>query len=60
MKVLRTNLVDRISRFRHNGLVKIITGIRRCGKSYLLSVLFKERLLSEGVDQKHIIEVPRQ
>ena len=58
MKVLRTNLVDRISRFRHNGLVKIITGIRRCGKSYLLSVLFKERLLSEGVDPKHIIEVP--
>lgn len=58
MKVLRTNLVDRISRFRHNGLVKIITGIRRCGKSYLLSVLFKERLLSEGVDQEHIIEVP--
>lgn len=58
MKVLRTNLVDRISRFRHNGLVKIITGIRRCGKSYLLSVLFKERLLSEGVDPEHIIEVP--
>ena len=58
MKVLRTNLVERISRFRHNGLVKIITGIRRCGKSYLLSVLFKERLLSEGVDPEHIIEVP--
>lgn len=41
----------------HNGLVKIITGIRRCGKSYLLGVLFKEYLESIGVDQAHIIEV---
>ncbi|MBR4616467.1 MAG: AAA family ATPase, partial [Kiritimatiellae bacterium] len=42
----------------HNGLVKIITGIRRSGKSYLLSVLFKEYLLGEGVEEDHIVEVP--
>ena len=58
MKASRNALVELLLRKRHNGLVKIITGIRRCGKSYLLSTLFKERLLSEGVDSRHIIEVP--
>ena len=42
---------------RHNGLVKIITGVRRCGKSYLLFKLFKQRLLNEGVAQDHIISI---
>lgn len=58
MKALRSELVEHLMQKRHNGLVKIITGIRRCGKSYLLSTLFKERLMSEGVDARHIIEVP--
>jgi len=58
MRIPRTELVDLLFRKRHNGLVKIITGIRRCGKSYLLSTLFKERLMAEGVDLQHIIEVP--
>jgi len=58
MKIPRTDLVELLFRKRHNGLVKIITGIRRCGKSYLLSTLFKERLKAEGVDARHIIEVP--
>ena len=58
MKVPRTELVELLYRKRHNGLVKIITGIRRCGKSYLLSTLFKERLQADGVDAQHIIEVP--
>jgi len=58
MKVNRSELVDLLYSKRHNGLVKIITGIRRCGKSYLLSTLFKERLTSEGVDPQHIIELP--
>lgn len=40
---------------RHNGLVKIITGIRRCGKSYFLFKLFRDVLLSEGVPTDHII-----
>ena len=41
----------------HNGLIKVITGMRRCGKSYLLFTLFKEHLLSEGVAEDHIIEI---
>lgn len=40
-----------------NGLIKIITGIRRCGKSYLLDPLFKNYLLESGVDQSHIIKI---
>lgn len=58
MKVQRKRYLEALKHRMHNGLVKIITGIRRSGKSYLLSVLFKEYLLSEGVDEGHIIEVP--
>jgi len=42
---------------RNNGLIKVITGLRRCGKSYLLRTLFKKHLLNEGVPQDHIIEM---
>lgn len=38
-----------------NGYVKIITGVRRCGKSYLLNTIFYEYLLTHGIDKKHII-----
>ena len=58
MKVQRERYLEALQHRMHNGLVKIITGIRRSGKSYLLSVLFKEHLLSEGVEESHIIEVP--
>ena len=57
MKVVRERYLKLLEAKRHNGLVKIITGIRRCGKSYLLGTLFRERLLSEGVNNDHIIEV---
>ena len=46
-------LIDRM----HNGMVKVVTGIRRCGKTYLLFNLFGDYLRSEGVDDEHIIEV---
>ncbi len=46
-------LIDRI----HNGTVKVVTGIRRCGKTYLLFNLFGDYLRSEGIDDEHIIEV---
>ena len=46
-------LIDR----KHNGLVKVVTGIRRCGKSFLLFDLFREHLLASGVPADHIIEI---
>lgn len=46
-------LIDR----KENGLVKIITGIRRCGKSYLLDPMFKNYLISQGVKEDHIIKL---
>ena len=48
-------LQDLISR-EGNGLVKVITGVRRCGKSYLMSTLFKDHLLAAGVPPENIIE----
>lgn len=42
---------------QNNGLVKIITGMRRCGKSFLLDPIFKEYLISEGVSENHIIKI---
>lgn len=46
-------LIDRID----NQLIKIITGIRRCGKSYLLNTIFTNYLLEQGVDKEHIIQL---
>lgn len=46
-------LIDR----RHNGMIKVITGVRRCGKSYLVFNLFNNYLKSNGVDDKHLIKV---
>jgi len=53
----RTIYLDRLLARKGNGFVKIITGLRRCGKSYLLFKLFKKRLLKSGVPASHIIEV---
>ena len=58
MIVQRNEYVEELKSSMHNGLVKVLTGIRRCGKSYLLSVLFKNYLLDSGVPIDHIVEVP--
>lgn len=56
-RIERKLYLDRLVSKMHNGKVKIITGIRRCGKSYLLRHIFKDHLLGEGVSQDHIIEI---
>ena len=57
MVVQRRTYLDKLISKKHNGLIKVVTGVRRCGKSYLLFNLFKDYLLSEGVDKNHIIEI---
>jgi predicted AAA+ superfamily ATPase len=56
-EVKRNNYLNQLISSRQNGLIKIITGIRRCGKSYLLFKLFHEYLTSQNVDENHIIEI---
>ena len=46
-------LIDRMD----NGLIKIVTGIRRCGKSYLLDPIFKDYLIKQGIEKDHIIKL---
>ena len=53
----RTHYLEQLIARRDNGRVKIITGVRRCGKSYLLNVLYKRLLLQSGVALEHIIEI---
>ena len=55
MEIRRDRYLDRLVKHRHNGLVKIITGIRRCGKSYLLNTIFRRYLLDNGIKDDHII-----
>ena len=57
MIIERKRYIQQLLNSRHNGLVKIITGIRRCGKSFLLFNLFKRQLKLDGVDKEHIIEM---
>lgn len=57
MVINRDIYLNRLIASKHNGLIKIITGLRRCGKSYLLFKLFKEHLRNVGVDDNHIIQV---
>lgn len=57
MIIDRNKYLSRLLDSRLNGLIKIVTGIRRSGKSFLLFNIFKQRLLNEGVDAGHIIEM---
>ena len=57
MEIKRDYYLNKLISKKHNGLIKIITGIRRCGKSYLLFSLFKNHLIENGIDNEHIIEI---
>jgi predicted AAA+ superfamily ATPase len=58
MMIIRRDIyLDKLISKRHNGLIKVITGVRRCGKSYLLFELFREFLRREHVPDDHVIEI---
>lgn len=57
MEIKRDAYLEQLKIRKDNGMIKVITGIRRCGKSFLLFVLFKKYLLENGVDNEHIIEI---
>ena len=57
MEIKRDRYLNKLISFMWDGQVKVITGIRRCGKSYLLRNLFRSYLLSQGVAEDHIISV---
>ena len=51
-EIKRNYYLEQLVRRKGNGLIKIVTGIRRCGKSYLLRTLFKKHLIESGVDER--------
>lgn len=56
MEIKRDFYLDKLIRKMNNGFIKVITGIRRCGKSYLLNIIFYNYLIESGVDEEHIIK----
>ena len=57
MKIERNGYLQQLILRKDNGMIKVITGIRRCGKSFLLFQIFKKYLLKNGVDEGHVIEI---
>ena len=56
-EIKRDYYLEQLIKREGNGLIKIVTGIKRCWKSYLLIILFKNHLIEIGVDEKFIIEM---
>ncbi|MBD5298436.1 MAG: AAA family ATPase, partial [Bacteroides sp.] len=57
MIIPRPRYLQKLISRQHNGMIKIVTGIRRCGKSYLLSTLYANWLREQGVENDHIITI---
>ena len=57
MDIKRDKYLNDLINRMHNGMIKVITGIRRCGKSYLIFDIFKKYLVEQGVNEKHIISI---
>lgn len=57
MIIARNRYLNKLIAKRHNGMIKIITGLRRCGKSFLLSTIYADWLREQGVDDSHIIDI---
>lgn len=57
MIIKRDSYLKKLVSVRHNGMIKIITGIRRCGKSFLLSTIYADWLREQGIDDSHIIQI---
>ena len=57
MEIQRDFYLNQLIAGKHNGLIKVVTGLRRCGKSYLLFKLFYRHLIASGVDDSHIVKV---
>lgn len=57
MEIKRDIYLDKLIRKKKNGLIKVITGVRRSGKSYLLFALFHRHLIDEGIKEDHLIEI---
>lgn len=57
MEIKRDYYLNKLISKRNNKLIKVVTGIRRCGKSYLLDPIFKNYLLDNEIDDNHIIKL---
>lgn len=57
MIIARNTYLNKLISRRHNGMIKIVTGLRRCGKSFLLSTLYANWLRNQGIDSDHIITI---
>ena len=57
MDIKRDKYLNDLINRMHNGMIKVVTGIRRCGKSYLIFTIFRKYLLEQGVDEAHIVSI---